>query len=516
MNDDRSTKPTSKIRALAGIAGACVAVIAIVVLVYALTTPPSPEQAAESYIEDHYDAVAEAIVQTAFPDNPLTAEVISEVAESIAERVIPYRCDVNKDYRATVGIRCDLSFSLDKPLELRIYAPFQVILATTDRDFLGRTTPVVQDANPIIDEMTVNGVSLDELTRAGNKVQEVRETLDNLGSKILNPPTEIIPTGRPSETTTTEPIETPDLTKQPPPTDLPREISGSGICGRTPEIQEKLIEMLKIRSCQVINAAELYRVREFSASAQSLKVGDFDDLPNLLSLSIWLGQEKVTTLEPGIFQDLHSLNYLGINNDANEHTIRLNKDTFKGLNNLKVLDIEYVEHLPEEALDHLQQLTGLNISFLKGDIPSRLLDNMQQLKHLSISYLKGDIPSRLLDQLHNAESISITNHIGDENSNPPTLPTDFLKNLPKLRQVDISHEYLPDSMEVNSYDTACQIEKWSLQDKKGKRIPMAVDGKILEIIDRTKDHDPINERDIRICHFNVGDTDTKKIIIPLE
>ena len=79
MNDDRSTKPTSKIPVLAGIAGACVAVIAIVVLVYALTMPPNPEEAAELYIEDHYDAVAEAVVHTAFPDNPLTAEVIAEV-----------------------------------------------------------------------------------------------------------------------------------------------------------------------------------------------------------------------------------------------------------------------------------------------------------------------------------------------------------------------------------------------------------------------------------------------------
>ena len=187
MNDDRSTKPTSKIRVLVGITGACVAVIAIVVLVYALTMPPSPEEVAESYIEDHYDAVAEAIVQTAFPDNPLTAEVIAEVAESIAERVIPYRCDVNKDYRATVGIRCDLSFSLDTPLELRIYAPFQVIMTTTDQDFLGRTTPVVQDANPIIDEMSVNGISLDKLTGIETKVKDVKEILDDLGLKIPKP-----------------------------------------------------------------------------------------------------------------------------------------------------------------------------------------------------------------------------------------------------------------------------------------------------------------------------------------
>ena len=286
MNDDRSTKPTSKIRALAGIAGACAAVLAIVVLVYALTMPPSPEEAAESYIEDHYDAVAEAVVQTTFPDNPLTAEVIAEVAESIAERAILYRCDVNKDYRATVGIRCYLSFSLDRPLELRIYAPFQVTMTTTDRDFLRRPTSVVQDANPIIDEMTVNEISLDDFIEAENKVQEVNESLENLGSKILNPPTEVMPTGQPGVPATTRPVETPDPTKQPPPTDLPREIADSGICDRTPEIQEKLIEMLQIRACQVINAAELYRVREFSASAQSLKVGDFDDFPNLLSLSI--------------------------------------------------------------------------------------------------------------------------------------------------------------------------------------------------------------------------------------
>ena len=456
MKDDRITKPKSKVRVLA-ITGACVNVIAIVVLVYALTMPPSPEEAAESYIEDHYDAVAEAIVHAAFPDNPLTVEVIAEVAESIAERVIPYRCDENKDYRATVGIRCDLSFSLDKPLELRIYAPFQVILATTDRDFLGRTTPVVQDANPITAEMAVNGVSLDDFIGAEDKVQEVKESIENLGSKILNPPTEIIPTEQPSEPTITRPTETPDPTKQPPPTDLPREIADSGICGRTPEIQKKLIEMLQIRSCQVINAAELYQVREFSASAGSFKVGDFDDLPNLLKLSIRMSQG---TLEPGIFQDLQSLHSLEINSGS-PPTIRLNKDTFQGLNNLIALDMEYIEHLPEGALDHLQQLTKLNISDLKADIPSRLLD-----------------------QLHNVESIGIYAY-SEENSNPRTLPTDFLKNLPELRQVSISREYLPDSMEVNSYETACQIEKWSLRNKEGNRIPMAVDGKILEIIDRT-------------------------------
>ena len=201
--------------------------------------------------------------------------------------------------------------------------------------------------------------------------------------------------------------------------------------------------------------------------------------------------QEANTLEPGIFQDLHSLNSLEINSGS-PPTIRLNQDTFKGLNNLIVLDIEYVEHLPEEALDHMRQLTKLNIS-----------------------RLKGDIPSRLLDQLHNAESIGISGY-SDENSNPRTLPTDFLKNLSKLRRVGISREYLPDRMEVNSYETACQIEEWGLRDKEGNRISMTVDNEIVEVTNRTTDHDPINDRDVLICQFNVGDTDTKKIIIPLE
>ena len=493
MNDSRSTNP--KIRVLTGVTGACAAVIAIVVLVYALTMPPSPEEAAESYIEDHYDAVAEAVVHSALPDSPLNVEVIAEVAESISEQVIPYECEVSNDYETTVDTRCDLSFALDWPLELRIYAPFRVTMIMTDRDFLGRPTPVVQDANPIINEMAVNGISIDGLTGAESKAQEVKEALDNFGSNILNLPTGVIPAGQPTETDTARPFGTPDVTKQTTPTPVPREIAEAGVCGRTPEVQNTFIGMLGIPSCRTIDAAELYRVREFSASAQSFKVGDFDHLPNLLVLGLRLNEDhkdRPIELGPGIFEDLQSLAALEIKTDSSKPTIRLTRDTFKGLESLENLDIRYVESLPDESLDYLKNL-----------------------RKLQISYLKGDIPSRVLDQLHKAESISISAYKG-ETSNPRTIPTDFLKNLPKLRQVGISSEYLPERMEVNSYETACLVEDWGLQDREGNRVSMTVDSKIVEVTNRTTDRDPINERDVRICQLNVGDTETKRIIIPLE
>ena len=109
-----------------------------------------------------------------------------EVAESIAEQVIPYNRQATADTRTAVDARCNLSFSLNRPLELRIEAPFRVNMSTTGRDIFGRTTPVVQESNPIISEMAVNGLSLDKLNEVEAKTGEVKETIGNVGSEIRN------------------------------------------------------------------------------------------------------------------------------------------------------------------------------------------------------------------------------------------------------------------------------------------------------------------------------------------
>ena len=230
-------------------------------------------------------------------------------------------------------------------------------------------------------------------------------------------------------------------------------------------------------------------------SAPVFKVGDFDALPNLLTLRLRLNgdnEDRPKEFGPGIFQDLQSLKRLEMNNDSNRPTIKLTKDAFSGLQSLSVLDIEYVETIPEGALDHLKSMKILNISYLKGDIPARAFDNLQSVESISISTYK------------------------EETLNPRTLPNDFLKNLPNLLHVSISSEYLPDTMEVNSYETACQIESWDLRNEDGDRIIITVDGNHLKVTNRTTDYDPVNERNVRICQFSVGDTGTKKVIIPLE
>ena len=202
MDEDKNKEPETagqpKKRVLPWIIGGCAVMAAVLGLIYVMTTPPTPAEAAEQYIEDHYDAVAEAVTHAAFPDSPLKAEIIAEVAESIAEQVIPYSCQATSDTGTAVEARCNLSFSLDRPLELRVEAPFQVNMSTTNRDVFGRMTPVVQDSEPIISEMTVNGFNLEKfkevqaaaekaketISEAGSEIDEAKETISEVGSEV--------------------------------------------------------------------------------------------------------------------------------------------------------------------------------------------------------------------------------------------------------------------------------------------------------------------------------------------
>ena len=55
----------------------------------------------------------------------------------------------------------------------------------------------------------------------------------------------------------------------------------TGICYRTPELQEVLLEMLDVELCQVINEKELYRIRDLEVNMPSVKEGDFEGLVNV-------------------------------------------------------------------------------------------------------------------------------------------------------------------------------------------------------------------------------------------
>ena len=144
-------------------AGIIAAGIAAVALAYILIPTPTPAEAAEQYIEDHYDAIAQDITHTILPDSPLKAELAAEIVESLTEQLVPYSCvqvaeqalDANP-----VNVLCTVAARIESHIKLNIAAPFDF---TVDPDLNSfRANPQVQSATINVANTTVNDISLSD------------------------------------------------------------------------------------------------------------------------------------------------------------------------------------------------------------------------------------------------------------------------------------------------------------------------------------------------------------------
>ena len=137
------------------------------------------------------------------------------------------------------------------------------------------------------------------------------------------------------------------------------------ICARNPELQWAIIEKLKISSCQVINASELFRMRKLAVvTSVPPQPGDFADMPNLLQLEV----TSEHPLPSNVFVGLSGLRRLSIKLGSNqsEPTSMIEPHTFAGLENLQSLNVtveeqRYIDLKAQTlaGLGSLQQL-GLN------------------------------------------------------------------------------------------------------------------------------------------------------------
>ena len=182
----------------------------------------------------------------------------------------------------------------------------------------------------------------------------------------------------------------------------PPAVTGN-ICWRTPEVQEKLIEDLRIPSCQLINEGELFRVMEFDVDTPEVNPGDFDHMPNLKELQI---EELRKFPEAGTFDGLGSLKQLEINS---------------GTGNLV---------LEDGALYGLERLEYI------------LLRNLQE------------IPTEDLADLGLIKEIEIFNNGG---GTPSSIPKNLIARLPTVERLTIEGFQWPSSMEMNSLEHACLV-----------------------------------------------------------
>ena len=151
-----------KKRGLIGLAAVSAAIIAIAIL-YVVWPTPTPAEAAEQYIENHYDAIAEDITHAILPDSPLKAEIAAEILESIAEQAIPYSClDMpgQPDDADPILVGCTITAKTSKPVDLDIVAPLAMTVNPDRESF--KSNPKVLSAEITAQGIMLNGLSLDK------------------------------------------------------------------------------------------------------------------------------------------------------------------------------------------------------------------------------------------------------------------------------------------------------------------------------------------------------------------
>ena len=167
-----------------------------------------------------------------------------------------------------------------------------------------------------------------------------QDSVELVPTRLIQTPAEPVPT-EPAETAVQPdtPEETKELITPPTRTETKRPANTqNNICWRTPQVQEQIIDDLKLPSCQLINEGELFRVRELSVDTPELKPGDFDHMPNLEELDIeWLRELP----QEGTFEGLSGLQELVINftRNDNDPNFTITEGTFNGLENLERLEV---------------------------------------------------------------------------------------------------------------------------------------------------------------------------------
>ena len=90
---------------------------------------------------------------------------------------------------------------------------------------------------------------------------------------------------------------------------LPATAAAQGVCDRTPQVRDKLMEVTGVSNCRNVTAEHLSSLSGAldldGAGIGSLQAHDFLALSSLDSLR--LGRNSLTELPPGIFQGLHAL-----------------------------------------------------------------------------------------------------------------------------------------------------------------------------------------------------------------
>ena len=294
---------------------------------------------------------------------------------------------------------------------------------------------------------------VEEINRLKSETASLRQEVEELRSAESQETTQrTVPS-------VTQPARTPETTAarqqtttEPAPTrvTIPAP-DGPGICGRSPEIQKAILERLDINLCQVVNAAEMFRITGLpELRMDTVRTGDFAGLVNVKGLAV-----DLKNLETQSLTGLESLQELRLN-IKNEGTIT--GGALQGLLGLEKMELTIATDSSiepgafhglsglETLVMHFSDTTSEQYTFVVPD-----LDSMPNLTHIRIEWFETKTESSTpFHNLPSLESAEIS--IGFRNEEPEgkefQIHHNMFANNPKLKNIQLN-VWAPEKMKIN-------------------------------------------------------------------
>ena len=193
---------------------------------------------------------------------------------------------------------------------------------------------------------------------------------------------------------------------------LPTSAHGQGVCDRTPQVREKLVEVTGASGCEGVISAHLASIRELDLSESEiteLQEHDFGGLNSLYWLR--LNDNSLTELPQGVFSGLSSLEILWLHN--NDLTA-LPENVFGRLVRLRRLTLfeNSLEAVPERTFIGLDSLRSLSLgNNALTTLPEEIFSGLSNLQDLSlINNALTSLPEGVFRGLSALQDLSLINN----------------------------------------------------------------------------------------------------------
>ena len=276
-----------------------------------------------------------------------------------------------------------------------------------------------------------------------------------------------------------------------------------GICNRTPQVRDKLVEMTGVSTCGEVTPEHLAGVTWLNVSDSgigALQEHDFSGMSSLEGLSLndnslsdlpeglfnglgslqelLLSDNALTVLPDGVFRGLGALDTLSL---ASNRLSLLNEGVFSGMSSLQELSLEQnlLTVLPEGLFSGLSSLERLELqenSLIS--LPEKIFNGLKSLESLQLyhNYLSA-LPGGIFDGLSNLERLNLSDN------SIFTVSAELFRGLRSLRELWLGRNSLQ-VLPADIFHGLSNLESLLLTDNPLQALPKGIFDDVLDTLGR--------------------------------